>query len=177
MRFQNNQLEAIMKFACEGSSVAFQNGLAFDGQSLIASDGLSIVKVTDPFSEPLGQQFLIPLEPVRLALGSTEAHDPIWINAGEVQFGNMAIRYETRAGEIPDFKKVLFEKPWVDGYPTKFFTIHPKRLSAAMSVCRAFNMVGNVDVSHVPDSEIIFLSSKHRFGHKIEMALMGNQLW
>lgn len=177
MRFQHNQLEAIMKFACEGSSVAFQNGLVFDGQTLIASDGLSIVKVTDPYSEPLGQQFLIPLDPVRLALTATEDQEPIWINAGEVQFANMVIKYETRAGEIPDFKKVLFQKPWVEGYPNKFFTIHPKRLSAAMTVCRTFNLVGNVDISHDPTSEIIFLSSRHRLGHRIEIALMGNQLW
>ena len=105
MRFQHNQLEAIMKFACEGSSVPFQNGLVFDGQSLIASDGLSIVKVTDPYSEPLGQQFLIPLDPVRLALTSTEDLEPIWIYAGELHFANMIIKYETRAGEIPDFEK------------------------------------------------------------------------
>lgn len=177
MRFQHNQLEAIMKFACEGSSVPFQNGLVFDGQSLIASDGLSIVKVTDPYSEPLGQQFLIPLDPVRLALTSTEDLEPIWIYAGELHFANMIIKYETRAGEIPDFEKVLFQKPWAEGYPNKFFIIHPKRLSAALYVCRAFNLVGNVDISHDPTNEIIFLSSRYRLGHRIKMALMGNQLW
>lgn len=177
MRLQRDQLEAVLKFTCEGSYVPFQNALIFDGQSLIASDGLSIVKVTDPLSEPVVMPFLIPREPLQLALDATSDREPIWINDGKIQFSKMTVNYQRMLGEIPDFKKILLDTPRVEGYPMKFFTIHPKRLTAALWVCNAFCLSGDIEVSHAADSEILFLTSKVRPIFKIEMVLMGNQLW
>ena len=144
------QLKSVLAFAAKIDVRFYLNGIYFDGQNLVATNGAAIAVITDTLAKDpkdrLNLKYFISFKNVESALSKMKAKDTCeldivdgvaCIRVGDSCFCDMNSETNERMTyKYPDFERVICKNP---GAPDGFNWYNPDYLKALQNLVMALN--------------------------------------